>query len=274
MFIRKHIFLAPEDDDGTGGSEGDGEDTSETGDGEDEGEAGEGEEEQEGTEGSDDESEGSKSELDISTLPAHLQELAALNPDQVKALYNNATAFDQLRADPEFNDFFKRVVARAAGIDLPAPSNGKAQRENGPDPTEMSDKEVLTSFIGSVVEEQVTAILSKLNPMIEDFSQRKLKTLKDQYPDFEQLVPKVEAFKRENSWAAQMPFDEVIKLLTFDSAGDHAINNLKKKGRIGGKPRGGGVRGKSKLTQKQINKMSTAELMESIAQEQGVKLQE
>lgn len=282
MFWRKKILMEGEDGEaaGSGASEGDGtgEDTGEgEGDSTDSsgGEDTTGEGESDSTEG---DAESSDSDgIDLSSLPAHIRQFAELDETQAQQMINNAHAFGQISQDTEFPEFFKRVVARISGLEVPGVSNGASNGSgNGAadvDVANMTDKDLLGAFVDERINAGIAQQLKHLNPLIDDFSSRKVADLKKEFPNLEKLMPEIAKFKNENPWAANAPAEHIIKILTHGNAGKNAIDKLKNSSKAGLKPRGGSPRAPTVRTKETIAKMSTLALMEDIAKEQGIKLE-
>ena len=259
MMFKKRFLMSPEDDENAPGGEEETEDP--------------GTEEEETPEDDDSESpDDEENDEDPPELSAHAAEFSKLTSDQQKAVINNATAFEQIRQDPEFEDFFRAVVARAAGIQVPGKKvENDDNVEDIDDLSDLSDKDVLDKYVTSKVSEQLGEIRELLKPLVSNFSKQQLDGIREEFPDLDELMPKVTAYRAANPWAKSAPLGEVLKIVT---AGDEnrVIDKVKNKKTAGLRPRGGSRRGKVKITQEQLNKMSTEQLMDLSAKELGINL--
>lgn len=219
-------------------------------------------------------------EEDLSSLPHHLQQLASLDENQVNSILNNAANFARLSQDSFFKEYMFRAAQRLSGLDVPEPGQGDSSGSDSPSSSEdfddMNDYQVLEKFVENLLDRRLAKFENNISPILNDYSQRKIEALKKDYPNFDELLPKVESYRASNPAASKIPIEDILKIVDYSGAGDRAFDKIKKKKtKVGMKPRSNGKPvGKTQISLEDQKKMSTADLIRLAAQEQKINLQE
>ena len=210
---------------------------------------------------------------------AHLQQFAELTPEQVNALISNARTYASLAQDQHFKEYAFRAAQRLSGLDVPEPGLSKGSDNNTDDDfpddlSDLDDRQVLDKYIDSRVEQIVQSRMQELqgnlSPILKDYSNRKIASLKEEYSNFDELLPQIEEYRKNNPASANLPIEDIIKIVDYNNAGKRTVNKIKKnKTRVITRPRGGAPNGKSKYTQEELNKMPLSEVIRISAEELG-----